>query len=66
MILCGLRKNQLDFTTCPFFKNNNLRFSLEAFSNLHSFILTNLILKHTKRSNYQKSRNNNLNNETKF
>ena len=39
---------------------------MEAFSNLHCFILTNLMLKHTKWSNYQKSYNNNLTNETKL
>ena len=68
LISCGLRKNQLNFTTLrPFFKKLiSFRFYLEAFSNLHCFILTNIILKHTKWSNYQKSYNNNLNNETKL
>ena len=61
LILNGLRKSLLNFTTRPRF-----HFSVEAFSNLHCFILTNFILRYTKWSNYQKSYNNNLNNETKL
>ena len=49
--------------THPFFiKMISFRFSLDAFKN---FILTNFVLKHTEWSNYEKSYNNNLNNETK-
>ena len=52
--------------TCQFFKKTiSSRFSLEAFPNLHCFILTNLKLKQTNWSSYQKSHNN-LNNEIKL
>ena len=58
------KKNLFNFITHPFFiKMISFRFSLDAFKN---FILTNFVLKHTEWSNYEKSYNNNLNNETKL
>ena len=63
------KKKPVKFYDTYFFlfkKIMSFRFSLETFSNLHCFIPTNFILKQTKWSNYQKSYNNNLNNETKL
>ena len=46
------KKKLFNITTHPFIINvARFRFSLEAFSILHCFILTNFILKHTKWSN---------------
>ena len=60
-------KNLLNFMTRQFFiKIISFDISLETFSYLHYFILTNFILKHTKWPNCQKTYNNNLINETKL
>ena len=45
------------------FKKNLLNFTRHPV--LHCFILTNFILKHNRWYTYQKSYNNNVNNETR-
>ena len=53
-------------TQPSFFKKISFCFSLETFPNLHCFVITDFTLNHTKWSNYTKSYNNKLNNETKL